>query len=383
MSSAKISLAGAFGRHAKADKWLDHSTYQSQRYLPALDGIRAIAIALVITRHLHERMWDFFSGSVGVTIFFVLSGYLITRLTLQEEQTFSQLNVAGFYLRRTFRIFPLYYLVLGVYALLILGAKAFPNKIIPFRTALPYYLTYLQELPYWNLVGSSSRDLPFYQSWSLGIEEKFYLIFPLLLITVSRLPAAKRLVIVIVASLICIVQGIASEGRPVYHLESYAFILFGVLFALLLSNSDLYSQIAPVLRKLALPALLFAAATQFVLMPYTSLRGLSTLYAITIAILIGYVVISTGWPVQVLSHPILVLVGRVSYGIYLVHILCVSVIERVAKPGRGALIGILAYAGTLLLSTGAAYLLYVYFERPITNLGRRLSRRLTLQRATN
>ena len=86
------------------------SEYQNRRYVPALDAMRAISVFLVITVHVHLGNFKWLAGEQGVTIFFIMSGYLITFLSLREERERQSLNLAAFYIRRTFRIFPVYYL---------------------------------------------------------------------------------------------------------------------------------------------------------------------------------------------------------------------------------------------------------------------------------
>src|SRR5947209_14378273 len=350
---------------------MNHFTYQQQRYIPALDGIRAIAIALVITRHLHERMWGFLSGSVGVTIFFVLSGYLITRLALQEEQTKGRLNIKAFYVRRAFRIFPLYFLVLSAYCVMILAIRVWPPKIAPFVSALPYYVLYFQEIPFWKL--ALTGQLPFYHSWSLGIEEKFYLLWPLMMLWFGKCQLRYRLLFAIVTCVVFAAQGIAAENIRSYSLEPYAFILLGVCLALSLSNPGFYGLFARRARPLSCLAIIVAATTQFCLMPLTNFRGLSVLFASSVTVLIGHIVTSDSRTRRVLSSPPFVLLGRLSYGIYLIHVLCISALEKVAKPGAGRFVGLIAYVATLLVSAALSYCLHKMVEQPFIRIGRRFA----------
>ena len=97
---------------------------------------------------MHDRVWDRLNGSLGVIIFFVLSGYLITMLALREEKARGRLDFAAFYIRRACRIFPLYYLVLAVHIVLIFGLKMFSDKAQMFARTLPYHLAYFQEVPF-------------------------------------------------------------------------------------------------------------------------------------------------------------------------------------------------------------------------------------------
>ena len=93
---------------------------------------------MVVTVHMKDRVWGWLAGGLGVTIFFVLSGYLITRLALAEERDRASLNKRAFFVRRALRLFPLYYAVLAVYCALILGLGISPEKRGPFASSLPY-----------------------------------------------------------------------------------------------------------------------------------------------------------------------------------------------------------------------------------------------------
>ena len=356
------------------DSWLDFTSYQEQRYMPALDGLRGVAVALVITVHLHHRMWGFLAGNVGVTIFFLLSGYLITRLALQEERSTGKLSLKAFYIRRSFRIFPMYYLTLAIYAALIYGVHSEAAKAVNFVPLLPYYLTYMQELPVWGLVHLQPGAIPFYQSWSLGVEEKFYLVWPVLLIAIPAFRHSWRLAVSVSLAVVCITEGFLVEGRHTYDLDPYGYIFFGVALALALSTPASFERVTLWAKRLLMPALLVALITQFVLMPHNIVRGRPTLYALAVTVLLVPVVSSNGLHRRILSTPALTLLGRISYGVYLLHILCLSVVERFFKPERGAFVGILAYLGTLLTSSALAYLLHRSFEKPLIQVGRRMSR---------
>lgn len=189
--------SAALGAFSKDNDRVTFTSYQSRKYIPEVDGLRAIAVLLVVTVHMHDKLWQPLNGALGVVIFFVLSGYLITMLALREEKNRGRLDFGAFYTRRSFRIFPAYYLVLGAYAVLILGLKISPEKAAGFVHNLPYYLFYCQEIPYFHFHSSAFL---FYQSWSLGIEEKFYLVWPLLAFGI--LPVVRRLRGLITAAIV-------------------------------------------------------------------------------------------------------------------------------------------------------------------------------------
>jgi peptidoglycan/LPS O-acetylase OafA/YrhL len=356
----------------KNTRWLSHNDYLSRQHIAELDGLRSIAVALVITCHLHEKMWGFLHGQFGVTIFFVLSGYLITRLMLGEEFKTGHINIPNFYIRRTFRIFPLYFFVLGIYTLLILGFRSWPDKVLEFHHSLPYLVTYFQEIPFWRHVGAAP---PFYQSWSLGIEEKFYICFPVLMIAVTRSERNARLVVVALCISGSALYEVFFSVRSIYHTKDYGSILLGVLVAMLLSNATFYRAFIGLAGLLSSLAFVVALIAQFHIAPYSKPPYGEMSYAVAAAVLIGCFASSQGLAYGVLSWRPFVFIGKLSYGIYLVHILCLNLVEHFAKPGRGRGVGILAYAGTLSVSTGVAYLLHLSLEVPMIRLGRYLSRR--------
>jgi peptidoglycan/LPS O-acetylase OafA/YrhL len=117
---------------------LSHSDFRSLRRFPALDGVRAIAVLLVVAAHSRgPGSLHYLAGWNGVTIFFVLSGFLITTLALREEERAGRVFLRGFYVRRVFRILPLYLLVLLLYVPIVrvLGI----GDSDKFTQALPYY----------------------------------------------------------------------------------------------------------------------------------------------------------------------------------------------------------------------------------------------------
>src|SRR5690242_5359443 len=123
----------------------------SHTYYPGLDGLRAFAVLLVATFHVNvdpsSSLRSMLGGLIGVELFFVLSGFLITSLLIEEEASRGRVDLTAFYIRRSFRILPLYYLILAAYCVLILVLHMDPRRA-EFVHALPYYVAYLQEFPH-------------------------------------------------------------------------------------------------------------------------------------------------------------------------------------------------------------------------------------------
>lgn len=133
---------------------------------PSLDGLRAVSISLVIAHHLGVSslpvIWRLDIGNLGVRTFFVISGFLITSLLLAEREKVGRIDIKAFYLRRLFRIVPAYWVFLSAMAVSVPVAALLPSLL--------YYANYSHPA---LLVG---------HTWSLSVEEQFYLIWPLALL---------------------------------------------------------------------------------------------------------------------------------------------------------------------------------------------------------
>jgi peptidoglycan/LPS O-acetylase OafA/YrhL len=349
--------------------------YRARKRIKDLDGLRAIAVLLVVTVHMHDKVWTRLNGGLGVVIFFVLSGYLITMLALREEEDQGGLNFTALYIRRTFRIFPLYYVVLAAYAVLILGLKVSSDKAAGFVRSLPYFLLYFQEIPYFHTYSS----FPFYQSWTLGIEEKFYRVWPL--IAFGALPFAKglRRIVTVVIILFFVSSPALFMSIRWYQLENYAYILMGALLAVVLEDRAGFAFI----QRLGDVGLAFVLtvliALQFSRLQATPRSYARTAYAVIFMFFLGILVVTEGRIQRFLSKPLLGFVGELSYGIYLVHLLCLNVAEKAFPPGKG--LAVPAYVLTCLITIAVAYVLHRAVERPMIHVGRMLSLRLPGKRS--
>jgi peptidoglycan/LPS O-acetylase OafA/YrhL len=342
--------------------------YKARKRIKELDGLRAIAVLLVVTVHMHDKVWTRFNGGLGVVIFFVLSGYLITMLALREEEARGGLDFTAFYIRRTFRIFPMYYLVLAAYAVLILALKVASYKAPGFVHLLPYYLLYLQEVPYFR----TYTAFPFYQSWTLGVEEKFYLAWPMIAFGVLTFPELRRNVTLGIILIFVCSPALFMSVRW-YQLENYAYILMGALLAMILEDRAGFAFIQRLGNVGLLFALLLLISLQFSTLQATPRSYARTAYAVVFMFFLGILVITEGKIQRSLSQPFLTFIGELSYGIYLVHILCLNVAEKAFPPGKS--LAVPAYVLTCLISIAVAYALHRAVEKPMIQVGRMLSPR--------
>jgi peptidoglycan/LPS O-acetylase OafA/YrhL len=354
---------------------------ESSGWLAQLDGLRGISILMVLTAHVYAPDWPrHLEGRYGVTVFFVLSGFLITRLLLREERDTGTINLPSFYVRRSFRLFPIYYLVLAIYCALILGAGMRQEGHQEFLRDLPYFLVYMQEIPFFRdiaqPVAGGLPALPFGQSWSLGIEEKFYLLWP---VVAFRMLKGRKARTALAASLVFFFSSarFVHAGRYIFP---YSAISWGCLFALLYNTAGIRNRFD---RWFSSAGRTFAVVLSWPLLhlvvsshalPLAAQVTAQLLYPVSIALVI-VASLRANFLSRLLSIAPLTLLGRYSYCIYLIHILARQAVERVLiKVGVGAENGLLVYFLMLLLSTAAASVLYYLIESRFREMGRRIAR---------
>jgi peptidoglycan/LPS O-acetylase OafA/YrhL len=157
----------------------------SAGYNPALDGLRALAVLAVLGFHMNALN----GGFLGVDVFFVLSGFLITGLLLAERERTGTISLARFYVRRAFRLLPAFGVFLAVGAVLVVAVKTAADQR-DFLANAATSLLYTNN--YYRVFRPESGGAWFGHTWSLSLEEQFYLIWPIVLVLLCRRPAARR-----------------------------------------------------------------------------------------------------------------------------------------------------------------------------------------------
>lgn len=168
---------GGAGRHdgPMTTAVVGAETKERLGYRPGLDALRAVAVALVVAAHLSFEPWRF-GGRAGVTMFLTLSGFLITKLLLEEQDRTGRISRGGFYRRRAARLLP------ALPAVLIACALINHDRGFPVLAPLAASIFYVQNL----LVGAGEYGNAFDHLWSLALEEQFYVVWPLVVAAVAR-----------------------------------------------------------------------------------------------------------------------------------------------------------------------------------------------------
>ena len=357
------------------------------KYLPSIDSLRALAVLAVIIYHVDVNYLP--GGFLGVDLFFVLSGYLISSLIIKEFRKTGTVNLYNFYIRRARRLLPAVYFMITVG----LVVMVLFNEVLLRKSHLDAIFGYIYSSNWWYIFhkldyfDSFGAQSPFKHLWSLAIEEQFYMIFPLLFLLVNRKKKSKDgtyklnknfLYVVlglILVSLIAYILlfDINNISRIYFGTDTRAFsLLVGVVGAILYPMERLHSKVTPQQNMIYSVVSLVSIATLITVMIYTSEYN-TWLYRggfLLVAILGLIVIISSGKQhtlmSKLLSFKPVVFIGKISYSLYLWHFPILVLTTPVSEIGNPNIIFvILRVILTFVLATAS----YVFVETPIRKLG--------------
>jgi peptidoglycan/LPS O-acetylase OafA/YrhL len=352
--------------------------HRRMAYQPALDGVRAVSIAAVLAFHLEAGWMP--GGYLGVSVFFTLSGFLITSLLLGERARTGRIDLRSFYLRRARRLLPAALACLAGVGILgrlgAFGSRDLGPELLGALAQVANWEALLRERPYAELFMAPS---PVAHFWSLAIEEQFYWLWPLAMaaITAVALRHAHRsaarvtltlgaLFVLFAASAPLTARWLGSEAVYLASWTRFAEILAGAVLAAALVGRT----VPAAARHLALPCLA-AIATLCVITPstggWTYGGGLPLFSLLTVGLVLGLQV--PGGTNRALSLRPVTWVGQISYGLYLYHWPVVVLLDDVRTGLDGPRLAALRLAVTVLVAVAS----YVAIERPIRT-GHRLPR---------
>lgn len=347
------------------------ATARNLGYQPALDGVRALAIIGVLLLHL--SIWGAVphvvpGGHLGVAVFFVLSGYLITTLLMDEHTRTDTVDMPAFYARRAARLLPALLLLLVVHAL-VWGTQQ-PSWIIALQIAVGlFYLTSLVHPVIFDVGGLG-------WTWSLSVEEHFYLFWPVVLRRALAKPRGRTIamwccgaVIAVAVTLRALLKDSATWHEFVYYSTPARMdaLAVGCLAALATHG-----------RRLAVPVPLTWAALGFLVVSYfvpafshgstvMNLIGLPLLLVATVVLILGLVGRPDRGPARLLAARPLVHIGKISYGLYLWNLLAGQSMRMMFGDSRTGWLGtVLGLALTIV----AVELSYWCLERPVLRWAR-------------
>lgn len=342
--------------------------FSSTSRFAALDGLRASSVLAVIWCHVTgtHSLHLLNLGNKGVDLFFAISGFLVTNLLVREWRRDGSISLRNFVVRRTLRIFPLYYAVLSMYCVLVVAAFRGTPKAAGFWHNLPAFVTYTSNW-FVALENGADHGVTFYFAWSLATEEQFYLLWPPLLTLVLRC-TGKNWVAAAIAGVLLLVQAAAaasgSSSLVATMMASLApAILFGVIFALLLNSRRFFNILYPSLGHTWAPAV--SLVLLLVCLQSEAPRHL-TEFLISVFVVTLCVRESTPF------HPVLTLkplafLGSISYGVYLMHMLAANAARKVLGHPEGLDVFLMTVAVVTVLAAAS----FRFFEAPVLRLKNR------------
>ena len=357
------------------------------KYLPSIDSLRAIAVIAVIIYHIDANYLP--GGFLGVDLFFVLSGYLISSLIIKEYKSTGTVNLYNFYVRRARRLLPAVYFMITVVLIIItlfngvLLKKSYLDALFGYIYSSNWWYIF-HKLDYFDSFGSQS---PFKHLWSLAIEEQFYMFFPLIFLIFNRKSKSNnsnsklnKNFIYVVLSLILVsliahilLFDINNINRIYFGTDTRAFsLLVGVVGAILYPMDRLSEKTTKKDNMIYSIVSLVSILVLIGIMINTSEYN-TWLYRggfLLVAIIGLIIIISSGrqytFMSKLLSFKPLVFIGKISYSLYLWHFPILVVTTPVSEIGNPNLFYVtLRIVLIFLVATGS----YMFVETPIRKLG--------------
>lgn len=344
--------------------------FKAQKHFKGLDGVRCISIVVVM--YFHFSGADDRLGKLGVDLFFILSGFLITTLLLREREVNNSINLKNFWIRRILRIFPIYYGFL-VAQIVILNLVPIEQTLIDeFYKNLPAFLTFTNN---WFVHLSSETRVVFYHAWSLAAEEQFYLFWPpLLALTLSNkkliaIPATLILLDLILSELVhSNIINIGIDGNSIITSLQPA-ICLGVIAAILLHFKSTFSTFYPVFRLPHLTSITAVVAIVLIVVdvPHIFIHIVLTLF------LTSVIFSSEKITNAILNSKPVIHIGRISYGMYIFHMAAfnaVKILIMPSLPSNSFAVIFAAFTLTIVLALAS----YYFYEKPFMSLKYKLTK---------
>ena len=329
------------------------------KYRPEIDGLRSVAVLPVILFHAGFSLFS--GGYVGVDVFFVISGYLITTILISEREN-GTYSLLGFYERRARRILPALFFVL-VCTIPFAWRWIPPEPFEDYARSLSYAamfisnIHFLEKSSYFD-VGAEFR--PLLHTWSLAVEEQYYLLFPLVLWALGQFVRSKFLWVFLILSALSL--ALAEWGWRNYPTENFFFspsrlweLLAGsICAAILFGRAQMRSEVGAMI---GLALILFSVVFYDASLPFPSVY---TLVPVMGTVLIILFAADGTWVARALSIKPMVAIGLISYSAYLWHqpLFAFARIRSISEPS------VLLMSGLAVAALVLAWLTWLFIETP-------------------
>lgn len=347
-------------------------------HLSGLNGLRAIASLSVVISHINllPNISDFglpslfaFSISIGafaVTLFFVISGFLITFLLIKEIEKRKDVDTKKFYMRRILRIWPIYYLflIISIFAYVVLG-----NQSVILKNSLFFYIFFSANIPFIIKQGGLSM---IFHYWSIGVEEQFYLFWPWV-VNLSKNLLLKIAIIIFTLFfgfkiLSWINFGVDSISYKFFAVNRFDCMMIGAIGAMLYvhQNISFINLFSNKIIQLLSWVLLILVSVNVIRLPWPIAHEIVSVAVLSI--IMGQITVNKR--IVNLENKVCDFIGKISYGIYVIHPLIIFLLSIVFRQLQMSLSlkYILVYCSVIIITIFTAWLSFNFFEKPFLNL---------------
>lgn len=348
---------------------------KSYIHLNGLNGLRAIAALTVLISHVFNSTFGNWGVpsinlpifSSGVTLFFVISGFLITYLLLLENQKTQTISIKKFYIRRILRIWPIYYLfiIISIVMLLILNRS---EEIL--NSKLFFYVFFTANIPFLSATGIWI----IVHYWSIGVEEQFYLFWPLVVRFFKNNLLYYALLILVLWLVLKYGSWFIFTNKSLiykfFNVTSFHYMMLGAIAAILYFRKNVtFNKITQNIF-LQYAAWIFTFTAGFFINHIPAVFREEIIAIVSVFLIMGQVDRKTKY--FDLENSMFDFVGKISYGIYIIHPLVIFVLSSFWRNININLPVIfnylIIYLSVILITIGLAWLSYNYFEKPFLNL---------------
>ena len=362
-------------------------------YFKNLNALRFIAATAVIFHHVEQynfwaripNLWGNATidalGSKAVSFFFVLSGFLISFLLLQEERQTSTISIKNFYVRRILRIWPVYYVVVILCLFVVpivldptfLGVHMYDSKFVLKAVFLLLIVPNILRVYSPSIVGGN-------QLWSIGVEEQFYLVWPWLFKVFFKNIIRFLLLFILLKFILTVAfEYFSNDGTPLLNALSRFWILLKIEQMAIgaIGAWMLFYQKERFLRVIYHKLTWYASLIALVVLATVPMSHWVMNYVEAGIFLVFILNLSTNPSIRIsMEHPVLTKLGDISYGIYMYHTLCITLCIYTlhyfsVENSNLILFNILLYGMSVCLTIGVAWLSYQYFEKFFLSLKER------------